>query len=302
MKSIILISFLIPLALQAKLLDKTLAVINDQIITLSQVKRISSNVDARKNISPQIFNKPSYNNKETVALRIQRILIREKLEEMGYVISDDQVEGQIKSTEKRLGLNRDALLGFLKSNSFTFDEYFELIRETIEFNVFNSRIIHPLISITEQEVKSAFFKKNIDNKMLSIKYSLVDFSLDKGNANSNILKNFTPTLDKFQKTGVMPEAYKNVQVNKLGDVSEEGLTSKLSSALKRTEEGKFSKPVLIGNIYHVFFVSKKNIVESEFYINQKEQIRQHLFVKSMKSISNVWFSNEASKHYIKYFF
>ena len=44
---------------------------------------------------------------------IQRKLVRDKLSEMGYVINDDQVESQIKNTERRLGLTRSNLLDFL---------------------------------------------------------------------------------------------------------------------------------------------------------------------------------------------
>ena len=90
-------------------------------------------------------------------MSINRFLIRAKLEELGYVVDDDQVEGQIKSTEDRLRLNRAALLSFLQSNGLTFDEYFEVIRESIEFNIFFSRVIQPLITVTDQGGKRCRF-------------------------------------------------------------------------------------------------------------------------------------------------
>ena len=54
-------------------------------------------------------------------------------------------------------------MNFLKSNDLTFNEYFEVIRETIEFNIFNGRVIQPLITITDQEVKNLFYKQNKSN-------------------------------------------------------------------------------------------------------------------------------------------
>ena len=119
----------------AKLLDKVLAVINDEVITLSLVKRISENLVARRNIAPQIYQKDEYTEKELVTLRIQRALVREKLKEIGFDVSDEQVEVQIKQTEQNLNLDRRALLEFLSASNMTFDEYFELIREAIEFKL-----------------------------------------------------------------------------------------------------------------------------------------------------------------------
>ena len=53
MKLFILLTLILPSIHAAKLLDKTVAIFNDQVITLSQVKRIRSNLDARRNIQPQ---------------------------------------------------------------------------------------------------------------------------------------------------------------------------------------------------------------------------------------------------------
>lgn len=287
---------------QAKVLDKILAVVDDNVITLSMVKRIKTNLVARKNISPLIYSKTKMTNKEIVSLLIQRSLVRSKLSDMRYVISDDQVESQIKSTEKKLGLNRDALLSFLRNNNITFDEYFELTRESIEFNIFNGRVIRPLISITDQEIKNSYYKSNIKNKTLAFRYTLVDFSLPKSSFKKNMLKNYRSMLTKFQINGVLPQEYSNLSTNVLGDITEDGLTVKLKSILKRTDEGTFSSPILLGSDQHIFYVKKKNLVESEQFLKSKEKIRNKLFFSQAKKVSDLWYKREENKHYIKYFF
>ena len=287
--------------IEAKLLDKVVAVIDDEIITLSQVERIKNNINGRKEISPQIYNKSNYDINELVKIIIHSRLIREKLSTLGYIISDDQVESQIKNTEKRLGLTRDNLLTFLRSNKTTFEEYFELTREAIEFNIFASRVIQPLISITEQEIKNEFYKKNSSNASLSFKYTLVDFSLAKSKMKKNMLKNFKKVLGNFQNSGNIPSNYSSVETNILGDISEDGLTNKLNKLLKKTNEGSFSKPILISDSYHVFFVKKKDLVESSLFVKQKESIKRSLYEKVSNQITSLWFQRESNKHYIKYF-
>lgn len=287
---------------QAKLLDKIIAVVDSKIITLSQVKRIQSSLGPRRNISPLIFDKAEFSNKEVVQLLIQRQIIRDRLGEMGYVVSDEQVEAQIKETESRLGLNRDRLLNFLNSNNVTFDEYFELVRETYEFNIFNQRVIRPLISVTEQEIKNTFYKENQNNKALSFKYTLVDFSLTKSAFKKGMLKRFKSVLKKFQSDGGLPDQYSKVSTEMFADIAEDGLTKSLKRHLKKTNEGSFTNPILIGSEYHVFFVKKKDVVESEIYQQSKPRIRNVLYSKLAGGIRNLWFKREVNKHYVKYFY
>lgn len=285
---------------QARLLDKIVAVIDDQIVTLSQVKRMQANLTARAQISPFIYGA---NKKLTQAqatdIVINRILIRDKLAELGYVISDDQVESQIKSTEQRLGLGRQALLQFLKGNGMTFDEYFELIRETIEYNIFNDRVIRPLISVTEQEIKNAFYKANQNDKSLSFRYTLVDFALDQKKMTKSQKSRFKEALKAFQVSGTLPDEFREVETSTLGDITEEGLTNELRLLLKRTDEGAFTNPILLGDVTHVFYIQKKDLVESEVFQRNKDRIRAKLFEQVANEITGLWFERESNKHYIR---
>lgn len=287
---------------QAKLLDKIVAVIDDQVVTLSQVKRMQGNVSARAQISPFIYTNPKkLSQKDATDIVINRVLIRDKLAELGYVITDDQVESQIKATEQRLGLGRAALLTFLKGNGMTFDEYFELIRETIEYNIFNDRVIRPLISVTEQEIKNAFYKENQNDKSLSFKYTLVDFALDEKKLSKSKEKRFKDALKTFQVSGSLPDEFRDVETTTLGDITEEGLTDDLRTLLKRTDEGAFTNPIRLGNVTHVFFVQKKDLVESEIFQRNKDRIRAKLFTQVADEITGLWFERESNKHYIRRF-
>jgi peptidyl-prolyl cis-trans isomerase SurA len=296
------LSFIITLNANAALLDKMIAVFNDKVITLSQIKRVHQNLTARRNISPGVYSKPKYTDSEVSKIIINKHLIREKLAEVGYIINDDQVESQIKSTEKRLRLNREALLQFLKSNNMTFDEYFEIIRETIEYNIFYSRVIRPLISITEQEIKNYYYHNNLKNKTIAFRYNLIDFSMDASKMSSKMKGNFKNMLRKFQTNGVLPNKYSALETNELGNITEEGLTAPLKKLLKRTDEGKFSNPIKMGNDYHVFFIKRKDLVASSDYKKARLKIREQLFQRSASKVTTLWFKREKNKHYIKFFF
>lgn len=300
MKTILISVLLFSQITYGKLLDKTVAIVNDDIITLSQVSRIQKNLSSRMQVSPMLYSKLKKDDKSVALKKVQSILIRKKLAEIGYVINDDQIEQEITSIEKSQGITREALLNFLKGANLTFEEFFEIKREETEYRIFVSNIIRPLVTISEQDVKNNYYKSNQNNKTLNFKYTLVDFSLPKSKFKKGMLKGFKDVLVQFQKSGVLPSNYKDVDTNLLEGLDADGLTNSLKAALKKTDEGSFSKPLSIGGNYHVFFVKSKDLTESSDFQEAKENIRLRLFNDSIESIAKNWFDSESKKYFVKF--
>ena len=106
----------------------------------------------------------------------------------------------------------------------------------------------------------------------------------------------------FQQNGVLPKAYSSVSTNDLGSLGEESLIPQIKNALTKTNESEFSEPILLGSDYHIFYVKKKDLVESQDYLEKKNEIHAELFTRSITSIAASWFKTEVGKHYVKYFF
>lgn len=282
-----------------KLLDKIVAVINTKVISLSEITRMEATLDARREISPVIFSEKKYTQKELLDIMIRSFIIRDKINAQGYVINDDAVESRIKMTEERLGLKRADLLQFLKAKGLTYEEYFEVIRETMEFNIFAQRIISPLVSVTEQEIKNEYYRRNTTNNALAFKYNLVDFYILESQLIDKDENKFLRVLKDYQLTGKLPEEFRNLETNNLDGINEDGLTKDLALALKQTAEGSFSRPIKIQDHLHVFYVQKKDLVESQDFIKFKDQIQNDIFVSKGKSATSNWFDREYSNYYIK---
>ncbi len=297
----LIFTFLFAINAQAKILDKIIAVVDDKIITLSMVKRIKANLGIRNNIAPFLFEKKKYSDFEIAEKIIHTKVIRDKLAEFGYVVTDEQVDGSIKQKNSQLGFSKAQLIQILKQNTMSYEEYFEFTRELLEYTLFVDRVIAPLISVTEQEVKNAYYKKNMSSKTLAFKYDLVDFYLGKDKLKKKQLATFREVLIKFQNTGNLPKAYSGVETNTLGELTEDGLTPDLKKLLKHTDEGDFSAPFLLGSDYHVFFVKKKDLVESEDFTSQKRTIHMQLTKKATEKMTDIWLKRQKGGHYVKFF-
>lgn len=295
--SLVFISLLsVSTLLNAKQIDKIALVVNDNAFTLSQLKRIQDSINVRRNVSPLVFDKTSFELNEIAEKIINRIIIRNKLSEIGYSINDDYVEEQIKANEKKLGVNRQALLQFLNQQGFNFDEYFETIREAIEYSIFIQRVVSPIVAITDQEVKNTYYKKHSGNARMNFKYSLTDYSIGKESGHG---AKFANAISDYKKTNVIAEDFKDFSANNLDEIVEEDISPELNAALKNVGEGEFTKPFMLNGKLHVFYVQKKDLVESSQYLKEKEKIRNELFEKAVVIESKSWLIRERTKHFIK---
>lgn len=282
----------------SKLLDKVAGVVNDSVITLSQVSRIKNTIPARQEISPIIYSEEKYTEKDILKLIERTLIIRDHLAEVGYIVSDDAVESRIKETEKRLNLTRSQLQVFLKSKKISFLEYFDLIREAMEFNIFSSNIIGPLVNITEQEVKNYYYKLNKSNKVLSFKFNLSDYTYSARALTAQQRKDAPAYLEEYTKTGNIPALYKNFEINNLDDINGDDLPKDLSAILNDTDEGSFSKAYIKDNIVHIFYLRKKDLTESQEFLQLKPRISNALFMKRSQSIIESWIQNKSLSYYI----
>jgi peptidyl-prolyl cis-trans isomerase SurA len=286
-------------AQEPKLLDKLIAVVNTRVISLSEVKRMEETLAARREVSPMIYGEKKYDQKQLLDIIIRSFIVRDKINAQGYVINDDAVESRIKMTEERLGLKRADLLQFLKTKGLTYEEYFEVIRETMEYNVFASKIIAPLISVTEQEIKNEYYRRNSANKALSFKYNLIDFYIREEAVPEKDHDRFLAVLKDYQLTGKLPEDYRDLETNNLENLSEDSLSPELSATLKNSPEGAFSNALKIQGYVHVFYVQKKDLVESQDFAKTKELIQNDLLTNKGKSVTTNWFDREYANYFIK---
>lgn len=282
----------------SKLVDKVAGVINDKVYTLSEIKRIQNTLSVRKEIAPFIYLNERLSSSDILDLLHNSFIIKDKLSELGFVIGDDTVEARISETQKQLQLTRPQLLSFLKSKGITMNEYFELIRSAMEYKVFQQRIISPLITITDQEVKNRFYKLSTNKNALSFKYNVTDYILSRSSVSKSDFKRLPKIFQDYRKTGNIPAIYSNFSINDLGEVSDEDLPKELSSLLKKTDENSFSSVYVKGRTLHLFFITKKELAESQEYISVKPRLYSMILQERSQKVARNWLSREALQYHI----
>ena len=288
--------------LNATLLDKIISVFNETIITQSMVDRISKNYDARKFLAGEIYNLKEINRKTITNLIIKRLLIREKLKNLGVVINDKIVESEINNLKTQRGFNQNQLLGLLAAKNITYPEYLEVMREAIEYRRFFMSFIRPLVTVSNQEIKNLFIKSNSKDKTISYKYHLIDYTLYTSSEKDVSFSELLGAVKKYHNNKPLPQKFSQLKKNNLGDLNEDDLNLKIKTLLKPLGEGEFSSPLFSNNQIHVFYIKRKNITESGIFKKLKNIIRSKIITTKSKIVLSSWIKREKSKYYIKYFF
>lgn len=285
------------LEVQAKLLDKVAGVINDKVFTLSEIKRVKKTAQARKQISPFIYSKDSYNESDILKLFQNTFIIKDKLSELGFIISDDAVDSRLDAIKKQKGMSDDDLEGLIAESGLTFNEYYEIYRAGMEFEVFQRRIIGPLVTITDQEVKNFYYKVSKNKKTISFKYKVVMYSLPKSKVLKEDLKRLPSILQNYKQTGNIPQIYSDISILDLGTLSGEDINNDLKKLLRQTNEGTFSTIQKSKDSYSSYYLIKKEIAESSDFLANKGRIHSVLFAQRAQKISDNWLSREALNYY-----
>ena len=286
---------------KGELIDRIVAVFNDQVITLSEIQQIQFNLKARSHIAQDLYEKRKYSIKELVDKEINTRVIRAHLNNVGYLVDDNRVEATINRIQKKYGITREQITEEINRKNISFVEYFELMRASREYNLMLDIVIMPLVTIKEQQIKNRFFSKNIKNSAFSINYSLNSYEIPKHSLKKKDKKKFFKALPQYKSHGIIPKKFSSISKIKIGNIKEDDLMPKIKKLLKQTNEGAFSEPILIGESYISYYIDKKDLVESSFYQKQRDEIYQSLFKEETKKILSIWLAREREKHYIKVF-
>ena len=294
-------SILTSLKSEAVLIDKTLAIFNEQIITQSMTQRVRDTYETRKFLAPHIYTNDTSKPNYFIDLIINRFLIRDKLKKAGIEISDRAVDDRINMIKSNFKLNHDQLLSFLDNKGISYKEYFEVMREGIEYQQFFLKHITPLVNVSDQELKNLFIKKQSTNKTISFSYYLVSYSFQSKTESTVNKKKLLDVIKKYHTTGILPSSFSNLEKLDLGDLNEEALSKNIQTILKPLGEGEFSFPYYSNGKLTSFFIKEKNLKESNSFKNSKKVLKEELFGKKSKKVMTSWIKRERNQYHIKYF-
>ena len=173
-----------PCVQAAETVDRIVAVVNGDIITLFELERRYDYLIKRMENSARIENDPAAQVKlrqNILNKMIEDILLRQQAERYQIKVSNVEVDNQVRQVMKEQGVDEKGFERVLRSERMTMDDYKVKMRNDILKHRIISGMVRRKVIVTDEEIQ-AYYDENRDqyvkDKQVELKLLMVPASED----------------------------------------------------------------------------------------------------------------------------
>lgn len=150
-------------ASHAGTIDKIVAVVNDSVITLSDLNTAASVKmdDLQKIGRPEEKKRIMETKSKALDQLIERKLVEQASNKAGISVSEREIDNAIDDVKKQNNLNQDKLLAALAANGLTFKEYRNQLKDQIRQMKFVNKEFRSKITVADEDIE-AYYRQNTE--------------------------------------------------------------------------------------------------------------------------------------------
>jgi peptidyl-prolyl cis-trans isomerase SurA len=154
------LSFLLPLPLHAEIVERIVAIVNDEFITLKDVEKYVRVEKGGRFLSVnEYFRNMQLETK--IDTFVDDLLIRQQAKKLKIEVSDKEVEGIVANIRKQYLITEEELQQQLNKEGMSYRDFFEGIRMNVLKGRVLNHVISPDVLVTDTVLKE-FYNKHID--------------------------------------------------------------------------------------------------------------------------------------------
>lgn len=137
--------------------DRVAAVVNDEVITLSEIYEIGG-LYITEQLAIQGEGKRTAIEHEVLERLIEQALINQTITSLDLEVTPQELDRSIDDIAQRNGLDRDQLRAEVERAGMAWDEYRDALGDDLRELKFTQTVIRPRINITEDELRDAYLR------------------------------------------------------------------------------------------------------------------------------------------------
>lgn len=308
----ILIVFFVVLASSSQasiLLDRVVAVVNQEVITWSELYR-SMESDAAPQVKEMKENERRQILKDN-ELSFLETLINVKLQlqearNAGISVTDEEIKEGIDNIKKKYSMTESAFLDSLSKEGYTFDEYKKRLREQIMISKVVNLQIRSKIVASDADIKK-FLDENNELSQSGAAYRLrqIFFKAPKNDADRNMVEEKAAAVLKKLKEGAnfndLAKQYsEDASASSGGDlglVRKNQIAKEFIDAVSTMKPGEVSSPFWTAGGLHI--IQLDEIIGPKSGDEIKEEARTAVISKTFSERYAVWIKGLREKSYIE---
>ncbi|MCF8044583.1 MAG: SurA N-terminal domain-containing protein [Desulfarculaceae bacterium] len=286
----------------SEVVDRIVAVVNDDIITLQQLNDAVAPYLAKVNNASYPEEKRKkivYNLKKDMLNRmIERTLADQEAKKYNITVSETEVDKAIERFKENRSMTQMELEKGLKQDGMTFSEYRDKIRKEILRPKLISRAVNAKVVVTDSEVKS-YYEKHRDKYAGIKKYELRNIlaeEKEKMERARSFLEqggDFETAAEKFS------EASNASEKGHLGVFKAESFSEKLKNHITSCRPGEYTDIIETDRGFQIFYVENIEKVGGKSLKEAREAIVETLYDKKASEKFDKWMESLKENSHIK---
>lgn len=296
----------------AKPVDKIVAIVNDKIITATDVDKFRKKLGGGGLVDDALLKLNSSDSllKDRNALLnhlIDEKLIDSEVKRKGLEVTIERVEQEIRNIAKGNNISRAQLQEALKAKGVTISQYQDFIKTSLERQGLIEKEVTGKIRISDEDISSYYLSKKGPSGAQIFEYTLAHIVFSpKTGGDEGALKRAQAVEEKLksgQSFDKMAEQFSEdpnfTKGGLLGTFRAGEMLKELDEAVKKLSPGEISPVIKTPNGYHLIKITKRTLISDPKLDEQREDIRRQLYADAFKRQFRLWLNQRRDESFIK---
>ena len=275
---------------QARVIEKILAIVNDEIITQTDLERFRAKLASGGLVDDAVLR-----------LANTKALLK------GLSVTVERIEQEIRNITRRNGISRNQLKSALKEKGVDFSEYQGFIRTSLERQSLIEKAVSSKIKISDDDVSSYYVNQMGDKNANIFEYTLAHILFRIKKSEKEARKKARLVEGKL-KSGSLSFQKLASQFSEDPNFSQGGILGTFKAGEMLPAMEKAIRPLKVGEStgviktrvgLHIVKLIKKTLVPNPAYESKKEEIRGLLFGKAFKKQFRNWLDGQRRDSFIR---
>lgn len=295
---------------QAEVVDRVVAVVNDEPITLYEVdKLMAANLEEIKKAEGKGMKQEKFQSYRSQALEklIADKLLDQQMEQMKLQVTDDDVQKALGNIMQRNSMTKEQLVQQLNQKGMSFDQYMADLRVQLKKVKFMGAVIAPRVKVTDADLDE-FFADNSDKfaNFQSVQMAQVIVPVDPAAADAELSAAQAKAQEVYQKAkggSNFEDLGKKYSVNAQTAVPAvyqvNQLAPQIAEVLSGLKAGEVGQPVRSEMGIHVIKLIERKTLAGDEYQAVREQIREKVFELKVQEELEKYVGELKSKNFVQ---
>lgn len=289
-----------PMAQAAELIDRVVASVNDEIITLSDLKHFKHKLETDGLTDPLLV--PDEETKRLLINDPKRLLdalvdekiLNSQVKKLNLTATIERVEQEIRSITDKNGLTREQLKEAIRLKGIDFSEYQDYLKTSLEHHDLIQKEVVSTIKISEDDVTAEYLNRHANGAKQVFEYTLDHIVVHPSDSEKTesvlklLMDKLVSGVEFNQVSDLMSENSGIEFGGRFGEFKFNELSKSMRDGLEKLGVGDFSKPIKIGPNYHIFKVTKMKAIPDPRTESERNQIRSELYQAAYNKQIKAW--------------